>query len=567
MNEEIRAFRALGRSERIHCLIVAGEPNASRKPGGDAALECLPPALFESGGGEPLACDIRPGQDDRTSAKLKLLAALLGVSFDELRQREQAHRQRQLAVIAAASLAGFLGMAGLAGFALVSRAEAVRQRDIARQKTLTAERTVTFVKSLFTVSDPSEARGQTITAREILDRGARELDQSLAGEPTVKAELSTTLGEVYGGLGLLRQSKALIGSTLNLPGVDAATRARQYAALSEAQWRDDDFTGALASGNRALALLSATGAAAPGLESRARLAVGDAQSRLGDTEAARRNVRMALAADLKSLGPNDPQVALDYEVLGDIAYYAGDLAEARRDIAYSLAIRTKVQGTSHPLVADDLNTLASIAYAQHDNVAAERDFRRALASYEAVLGPDHPLVAGALNNVGRTLIERQAFAEAAPLLRRAVAINLAQKADTADAMVFEYANLGIAERGLGHAPAADALFAKAEVAARLNKHRNLAPILVERAEIACDGGDPGRGLRLTQAARPIMAATYKKDAWRVAWTDVVRGHCLARAGQRAAGEALIAANAPIVRSRWSANTLYGARLARIVAGT
>ncbi len=86
-----------------------------------------------------------------------------------------------------------------------------------------------------------------------------------------------------------------------------------------------------------------------------------------------------------------------------------------------------------------------------DAAGAEVYFRRALVGYEAILGPDHPLVAGALNNLARMLLERGAFTHARPLLRRAVAIDLAQKDDMADDLVFEYANLGIAERGLGRA--------------------------------------------------------------------------------------------------------------------
>ena len=33
VNEEIRYFRSLGRDDRIFCLIVEGEPNASDRPG------------------------------------------------------------------------------------------------------------------------------------------------------------------------------------------------------------------------------------------------------------------------------------------------------------------------------------------------------------------------------------------------------------------------------------------------------------------------------------------------------------------------------------------------------
>ena len=53
------------------------------------------------------------------------------------------------------------------GFIRATEAEkvAVREAETARQ-------TADFLIELFRVSDPSEARGNSITAREILDKGA-----------------------------------------------------------------------------------------------------------------------------------------------------------------------------------------------------------------------------------------------------------------------------------------------------------------------------------------------------------------------------------------------------------
>ena len=72
VNEEIRAFTALGRRDRIRCLIVDGEPHVD-----DPDRECLPPALFEGGGAEPLAADLRKNEDGKAGAKLKIIAGSL----------------------------------------------------------------------------------------------------------------------------------------------------------------------------------------------------------------------------------------------------------------------------------------------------------------------------------------------------------------------------------------------------------------------------------------------------------------------------------------------------------
>jgi len=116
VNEEILAFKRMGRANRILAVIASGEPNTSEIPGGDAASECFPKALrYELGENgelgaartEPIAADLRPEGDGRENVKLKLAAGLLGVGFDALKQRElvAAHRRARIYRAIAASMA------------------------------------------------------------------------------------------------------------------------------------------------------------------------------------------------------------------------------------------------------------------------------------------------------------------------------------------------------------------------------------------------------------------------------------------------------------------------------
>jgi tetratricopeptide (TPR) repeat protein len=551
VNEEIRTFVRLGGRERILCLIVAGEPHAI-----DPLEECFPPALIEQVSAEPLAADVRPGQDGRQSAKLKLLAGLIGVGYDELRQRENAQRQRRLAIVAGVSAIGFLFTAALAIFAFIARNDAVQQRDVARQKTITAERTVDFVKSLFEVADPSEARGSTITAREILDRGAERIDASLGGEPAVKAELATTLGEVYLGLGLYRQADRLIRKTFGYRHDQPGTRARQYIALADSQSRQGEYAAAVRSYGSALALARDTSSDRDDLVPRALVGMGEAQSALEQYNAARTSIQEALRLDRDRLGSRDPGVARDLEALGLNAFYSGDLKQARQLLENALRIRIAAQGPLHPRVSEGLNMLGSIAYLQRDSAAAEELYRRVLATDRQVLGPNHPEVATTLNNLARVMLERRAFAEARPLLRRALAINLSQRDATHDDLAFTFANLAIAERGLGRAGEAEALLDKALVAARKHKSRNLGPILVDIADLRCRRGDVAGGLAMLAEADPIVRADYPDDPWRLAWLNNSRGGCLAAAGRTAEASRLLTRSEPILRERWAPGTLY-----------
>jgi WD40 repeat protein len=137
VNEEILAFKRMGRSHRILALIVDGEPNADDKAGKDIQSECFPPALKFAAGpdgalsdqrSEPVAADARLEGDGRDNAKLKLIAGLLGVGFDTLRQRDaEARRHRVLRRVAVAGAAVML-LAGAAVGLILQWQSAQQQR-------------------------------------------------------------------------------------------------------------------------------------------------------------------------------------------------------------------------------------------------------------------------------------------------------------------------------------------------------------------------------------------------------------------------------------------------------
>jgi hypothetical protein len=64
--------------------------------------------------------------------------------------------------------------------------------------------------SMFRVSDPSEARGNSITAREILDKSSKEIETGLAKDPELQVQLMGTMGGVYNSMGLFPQAQAML---------------------------------------------------------------------------------------------------------------------------------------------------------------------------------------------------------------------------------------------------------------------------------------------------------------------------------------------------------------------
>jgi len=92
-------------------------------------------------------------------------------------------RRHRVGAAAAAALliALVLGVAGTTlGLVRARRAEVQ-----AREEAAIASRVSEFLVKLFEVSDPGEARGNSITAREILDRGAEQIRRDLGDQPQV----------------------------------------------------------------------------------------------------------------------------------------------------------------------------------------------------------------------------------------------------------------------------------------------------------------------------------------------------------------------------------------------
>ena len=460
-----------------------------------------------------------------------------------------------------ASLSGLIVTSGLAIFAFISRGDAIEQRDIARQKTLTSERTVSFVKSLFEVADPSEARGQAITAREIVDRGAARLRNDLAAEPAVKAELFTTLAEVYLGLGQFREADAIIQNSMKLSQPDPNARAKQFSVLAASHVAQGRYQAAITKYSKALKIARTSNDQSPELVSRILVGRGEALAGIEKYQAAVEDIRVALKMDLQRVGPNHSDVARDLEALGLSYFYSGELQKARPLFERSLALRQRLHGSTHPKVAENLNTLGNISYLQRDSVAAERYYREVIKRDEVVLGRDHPDLAGTLNNLARVLLERRRFREALPMLRRAIEINMQQRDVTHDDLAFVWA-ISLGGTWCREPQPFEEAFLTALKPARLHNHRNLGPILTDLADLYCATGRVGAALPLLDEARPVTVRDYPDDPWRLSWVNNVHGRCLERTGATQEGKRLRTESMPALAERWSRGTYYAYEASR-----
>ena len=261
------------------------------------------------------------------------------------------------------------------------RDKAFEAERLAAREAETAKEVSGFLVDLFSVSDPSEARGSVITARELLERGSERIGRELQAQPDVQARLMNVMGEAYRSLGIYDRAEPLLTTALE-------TRRRrlgpEHVEIAES------------------------------LDSLATLA-----HTRGDFKRAEDLSRESLALRRKLQGNDHLDVT---ETMNQLAITLrrketpeGN-AEAEELYRDALATRRRLLGGEHELIAENLVNLGVLLYAnRRDYESAESLFREALAMNVKLRGEQHPEVAINLNNLA--LVLRDVVREVTSVMR------------------------------------------------------------------------------------------------------------------------------------------------------
>ncbi len=298
------------------------------------------------------------------------------------RARKYARRHR----VALSAVAGLVLL--LAAFSLIQALQLrriTRERDRANHERDRATRITDFMTGMFKVSDPSEARGNSVTAREILDKASNEMETGLAKYPEVQSQMMQVMASTYTNLGLYSRAhdlaKRALDARLSRLGPDDA---KTLESMTQFGWILD---------------------------------------REGHYPEAEKLERQALAGDLRTLGPEDPHTL---ETLDDLAFvleglgHPEELENLERQV---IEVSSRTLGPESAQTLQSMNRLG-IALIDQDRYAdAEQEYRQLLEVTRRVLGPEHPRSLSAMNNLALALESQGRFAEADPLCRQVLAAN------------------------------------------------------------------------------------------------------------------------------------------------
>jgi serine/threonine-protein kinase len=335
-------------------------------------------------------------------------------------RRPLRRRRKALAAGAMALLALFGAVMAVLSF----RASRAERR--ARQEAATARQVSDFMVELFKVSEPGEALGNQVTARELLDRGAQKIASQLVDQPVVQARLMDTMGVVYWRLGLYGQTQPLLETALATreaalgpEHLEVAQTLNNLGLLACDQGR---FAAAAPLLQRSLALHEhALGPDHPGV-ARALNSLANLAWLQGRFDQAEPLYQRSLTIREKALDGNHPDLAESLNNLAILYFRQGRYPQAEPLYRRSLRIWELARGPDHPDVAHGLDNLANLYRIQGRAAEAEPLFRRSLRIREKAFGPDHPEVASTLANLGNLCVDQRRYAEAEPLYQRSLRI-------------------------------------------------------------------------------------------------------------------------------------------------
>jgi tetratricopeptide (TPR) repeat protein len=322
-------------------------------------------------------------------------------------------RERRAQRVRTISVASIAILAVLAiGFAFV----ADQQRTRAQIEAETAKETTNFMVGLFNVVDPSENRGNQITAKEILDKGAKRIDQELSAQPAIQATLMETIGAVYTSLSLYDQAIPLLRSALDkrrtLHGEEHVEVARSLDRLCEALKLKAEYEPAKQMCSDALSVRRELLGSEDVDTGRSMYELADLLSRMEDFQKAEPLFRESLLVRQKLFGARNAEVAQSLEGLALNLYDQGNYMDAEKLLREAVAMRRQLYDGPHPDLAEAINNLGFVIDETGNSKEAEQLFREALAMKRVVFGNDHHEIATSLNNVAYALYEQRKYDEA-----------------------------------------------------------------------------------------------------------------------------------------------------------
>jgi serine/threonine protein kinase/Tfp pilus assembly protein PilF len=322
-----------------------------------------------------------------------------------------------------------LGVAIAAGVLLLligfSVAQAIALRRITRERDR-ADRITEFMTGMFKVSDPSNAHGNTVTARELLDKASRKIGAGLRNDPMLQASMMHIMGDVYDSLGLYQQADSLVSRAWDMRRKTLGERNPETLESAEllATIYDDESKYPEAEKLYRETLAARRASLGPDaldtLKSERNL--GQLLTDTGRYSEAEKTERQVIEAGTRKYGSQDTLVRNAQADLAIDLAQEGKFAEAEKSFGQVLDADRTSRGSDDPDVLEDMNNVGDILLQEQHYAEAEKMYRDTVQRMQRVLGPEHPETLATTASLASVLADEKRYDEAARLYRETLTI-------------------------------------------------------------------------------------------------------------------------------------------------
>ncbi len=447
----------------------------------------------------------------------------------------------------------------LAGFAIAMYVQADRirqQRDEANQQRARAvveqnraQQVSDFLVDLFRRSDPTEHRGEKITAEEILERGARRIDVELKQDPQSQSHMMEAIGRVYLSMGEADKALPLLDRSLALRrevyGPGAVLTASSMQSLASARRSRGEFAAAEHLLREALSIQQRNLGADNEVVAATLYDLAWLQRERGEWDAAQRTYRQSLDIYVATDKEHDPGATAVMNGLAIVHTYQGEHAAAEALYRRALDIDRELRGDSHPDVAVQMMNLALALQMQGKLAAAEPLYIESIDTLRRVNGAEHPDTIAALGNYGWLLQIKGELDEAERVLREVLLLDQRKRGKNHWVVGYDKSNLADVLDERGQVVEAEKLYREAlanfEVSLSPN-NQYVASALTGLARVFARNGDELRVRAFVDRAVSIWRQELPADHWRIANSESALGLCLLNQQDYAESERILLAS-------------------------
>ena len=402
-----------------------------------------------------------------------------------------------------------------------------RERDQAQIERERAQKVSDFLTEIFRSADPRTTKGDTLTARELLDRGAERVQNELNDQPEIQAKLMSTMAAAYFSLGVYERAEALAApaaeSQRQLFGNENEETLGTIQVLANAKYMRGDRTAEALYREIVETRRKLTGESPQLIQNLQELAV--LLKTVYENDEAENTFLDGVEMARRVLPADDPR---RQDILSQTATFLmevrSNLTGAEKFCREALTVSYEIEKTDRYKALLGYSCMSRILKAQGRYAEAEPFLYHILEVRRAVYKEDNPEVSNTLHTLGELYLEKGEYNKSEEYLRQAVAI---RRKFNSTLLVYSLYDLSCVKHKQGELAEAEKIVreAIALIDSRDRADRRFYPSL---GHILTDKKDYRAAERYLREAADYNAENFGKTNLATSQSEILLGVCLTK---------------------------------------